>query len=300
MKDILVIADPVGSGKGDEQIAFFKALNLASLSDASIHVAVFCYESMSLSTADGLESDEFSLQSALAEDRELWWTEFIKDNQGDVSVSFEVIWEKYPHRWVLEHCKTRVYDLIVKTGHRSETPFYTPTDWQLFRKSPTPVYCVTNANVKTNKVVLVALDLMTTSDEKQRLNKALLEAAFQFSIQTASQLHCCFAIRIPTLIKDMELIDVAAHTHKVDKEAREKSQSWLDDYDIESSAIHIEQGTPWRVINSVSRKIKAHCIVVGSLGRTGVAGKLVGNTAEKVIHHAKTDLLVITPVAESE
>jgi universal stress protein E len=295
MKDILVIADPVGKGKAEEQIAFFKALNLATLSNAGIHVVVFCYESMSLSSAGGLEDDRFSLKASLVEDRELWWVDFIKDNQKSVSVSYEVIWEKYPHSWVVEHCRQRVYDLIVKTGHRSETPFYTPTDWQLFRKAPAPVYCVTATGYQAQKTVLVALDLMTASDEKQLLNRRLLETAFQLSVQTASQLHCCFAIRIPTLVRDMELIDVAAHTHKVENEARSKNEAWLDDYDIDKSFIHIEQGTPWRVVSSISAKIKAHCIVIGSAGRTGVAGQLIGNTAEKVIHNAKTDLLVINP-----
>ena len=295
MKDILVIADPIGCSEDDKQLAFNRAYELAMLSDANIHIVVFCYESISLSSVNEPENNSFSLESVLLENREHWWSAFIKNNQNDIFTTFEVVWEKYPHNWILDHCDTHHYDLIVKTGHRSETPFYTPTDWLLFRKSSVPVYCVTENHFEAKKNVLVALDLMTNSEEKQALNKRLLETAFQISVQTASQLHCCFAIKIPTLVKELELIDTSAHSIRVEKEAREKNQTWLDDYDIDKPFIHIEQGTPWQVIGSMSHQIKAHCIVIGSAGRSGVAGKLIGNTAEKVIHHAKTDILVINP-----
>lgn len=298
MKDILVIADPVNNSDGDEQTAYHKALELAVVSNANLHVAVFCYESVSLSASDKDNSGAFSLESVLVEERELWWTDYIGKTQGDIQVSCEVIWEKYPHAWVIEHCKTRHYDLLVKTGHRSETAFYTPTDWQLFRKAPVPIYSVTQNHFKARKVVLAALDLMTLDEQKQRLNERLLEAAFQLSVQTASELHCCFAIKLPTLVRDLDLIDVPAHEHKIEKEARLKSQEWLDDYDINDADIHIEQGTPWRVVSSIAHRVKAHCVVIGSMGRTGVAGKLIGNTAEKVIQHAKTDLLVINPLED--
>jgi nucleotide-binding universal stress UspA family protein len=40
--------------------------------------------------------------------------------------------------------------------------------------------------------------------------------------------------------------------------------------------------------------LKAQCVVLGSMAHTGISDRLVGNTAEKVIHYTKTDLLVVS------
>ena len=69
--------------------------------------------------------------------------------------------------------------------------------------------------------------------------------------------------------------------------------SLLDEYDIEAQCLHIKQGKPWHVINDFACELKAQCVVVGSLGRSGIPGKLLGNTSEKVVHQAQTDLLVL-------
>jgi universal stress protein E len=41
----------------------------------------------------------------------------------------------------------------------------------------------------------------------------------------------------------------------------------------------IKEGVPWKVINYYAEKINANCVVVGSMGRKGIAEKLIGNTA---------------------
>jgi len=290
MKKILVIADPCDS----KQIAYEKALKLAKLSSATLHVAILCYESISIDPASTDDADlPARLKEAVLQQTHDWWQQFLLNNQPPLTVSYEICWEKSLHRWVLEHCQQHHYDLIVKTGHRSETAFYTPSDWQLFRDAPVPVYSVNSSAFKSKKVVLAALDLTTSNEEKQQLNRTLLEQAFRLSVQTDAALHCCYAIKIPTLVKDLDLIDISAHIHKLQDKTWLAHQSWLDQYAIDQSLLHAKEGKPWQVINHFSNKLHAQCIVIGSRGKSGLAAKLIGNTAEKVIHHARCDLLVI-------
>ncbi len=286
MKKILVIADPFNT----EQIAYATALKLAHYSSSSVHVAAFSYESINSDD----QSAENNLQDLLLQHQTRWWEERIQSSSSELNVSYEVIWEKYIHEWIMKHCKENHYDLVVKTGHRSESPFHTPTDWQLFRESTVPIYSVCDEARKSKKNVLVALDIMTEDDDKQAMNKRLLEEAFRFSVLTGANLHCCYAIKIPSIVKELDLIDVVTHTHQQEDAARITCEKLMDEYDIESQNLHINEGTPWKVIASLSRKIQAQCIVVGSVGRKGIPGKLIGNTAEKVIQHAKTDLLVLS------
>ncbi len=72
----------------------------------------------------------------------------------------------------------------------------------------------------------------------------------------------------------------------------------IENYAIPAECIHIEEGLPWGVIFNLTRKLRAQCLVVGSMGPKGIAGKLVGNTAEKIIRIANTDLLVVSPEVE--
>ncbi|MGJ8687540.1 MAG: universal stress protein, partial [Spongiibacteraceae bacterium] len=260
MKHILVISD----SSDPEHIAFHKGIELARFSGAAVHVVSFIYESVNDYQYFFDRGDEpENLQGILADEARRFWLGYIDGQQLNMTITHEVVWEKYIHRWVIEHCESARYDLIVKLGRRSETLLHTPTDWQLFRDAPVPVYCATKSARETEKVVLVALDLTAKHQEKKDLNKILLEAAFQLAVQTNSALQCCFAIEIPLVIRGMDLIDVPARVGKLESAVREEASSWLDLYDLEQKNLHVREGKSWDVVSHFSRKLKAQCVVVG-------------------------------------
>ena len=57
----------------------------------------------------------------------------------------------------------------------------------------------------------------------------------------------------------------------------------------------LKRGPVDKVITSESARLKAQLLVLGTIGRRGARAKLVGNTAEKVLMLARTDLLAIKP-----
>ena len=291
MKRLLVIADE----QEEPQEAFVKAIDLAKKTGAAIHVAIFCYEPMAVLVGCQPARGEEDLKAKLIRHKEQWWHQFVKDCQKGLDVSHEVIWEKNIHKWITEHSQKDSYDLIVKTGHRSETAFYTPTDWQLFRDSLVPIYIVTKKRRKSKKIILVALDVLAKSSEKQQLNKKLIEHAFRLSVLADAVLHCAYVVKIPTLLKDLDLIDSDRYVQKVESDVQANFSSLVQDYDVPPDCIHFERGEPWGVLANLAKKLHVQCVVVGSMGRKGITGKLIGNTAEKIIHVVKTDLLVISP-----
>ena len=293
MKNMLVIADLVDS----PQIALEKAKKLAGVTVAKIHVVAFCYESLLFVTDD--KSSE--VKRMLISRTQQYWENYMQSSDFTETVTYEVVWEKDIISWLIKHCQSTHYDLIIKSGHRSETTFHTPTDWQLFRESTAPVYCVgdfpeSSRKKEKNGSILVALDLLTKSKEKNQLNEKLIESAFQLSVQMNVPLEVCCAIKIPTLLKDMDLIDVPERADKMKQEILSRANTLLDDYGIDGSQLIIEQGEPWQVVVNAARDVNADCIVLGSTGRRGVSGTLIGNTSEKVIHYSGCDLLVIPPL----
>ncbi|MCE9686442.1 universal stress protein [Shewanella sp. AS16] len=289
MKNFLVIADK----PGEPQSAFLKAKELARTSGAKIHLAAFCYE-------PGVDISDPEINGPLLKQRIMlelqnWWQGFIDTHAGEQSVNLEVIWQKNLYEWILASCQSHQYDLIIKTGHRSEGMFYTPTDWLLFRDAPIPVYIVAKEQFNAKKRVLVALDVLAKSADKQALNAQLLECAFRLAVQTDAELHCAYAIKVPTLLKDLDLVDPHAYAHKIMGAAQANMARLVEDYDISPDCIHIEEGEPWGAIARLAKRLHSQCLVVGSMGHKGLMGKLIGNMAEKIIHVTNTDLLVISP-----
>ena len=294
MKNILVIADPAEN----EQLAFAKALSMAKTTVANIYVVIFCHPD-SHAVTDKEDTEAGDEQQITIDNATQWWASYLDSNSVTTPATYEAVWEQHIHEWVLEHCQHKHYDLIIKTGHRSESLFHTPTDWQLFRKSSVPVYCVTPDPQETNNIVLVALDLMTVDDAKQQLNQRLLEAAFQLSLQTDCELHCCYAMETPVMLTDVELMNTPVIMEEVAQKTKIKMAALTKNYDIDEKNIHIEQGGTCEILTKLGDDLKVNCFVLGTTGRTGIAGKLIGNTAEKVIHQANKDLLVLS-AEESE
>lgn len=294
MDKILVIADKLSQ----PQSAFIKALSLAHSSCASVHIAAICYEPFA--ELNDSELDGNKIKNHIIQLHNDFWQEKINQHDSNLTIRLQVVWHKQLHDWVIEECKAHKYDLIVKTGPSNETRFYTPTDWMLFRDAPIPVYVAEARDHKCDKVVLVALDALAKSTEKQALNSKLLESAFRLAVQTDAKLHCAYVIKIPTLLKDLDLVDPATYANKIKLRAQVHMSALLADYDIAKECIHIEEGEPWGVLANLSKKLHSQCLVVGSMGRKGIMGKLVGNTAERIIHIAHTDLLVIGPDVDSK
>jgi len=290
MKHILVISDP---GE-DEQPAFFKALEFAQKSRGAIHVAIVCYESLHHFLPIGAHDlENNNIKSHVLQNREKWWQEFIQLHQADITVTYEVVWEKYLHKWVRSHCETHPYDLIIKHGHRSESLFHMPSDWHLFRENHIPIYVINEEHFKPKPIVLACLDVLTHNQKKLALNQKILANALWLAEQTQATLHACYAIKTPALIRELEVIDMPAHIHKMEGLARQQVPTMLDSYGINLENFHISEGVPWGVLTNLAYALKAECVVLGSMAHAGISDRLVGSTAEKVIHYTKTDLLVV-------
>ncbi|GIX04126.1 MAG: hypothetical protein KatS3mg113_1132 [Planctomycetaceae bacterium] len=54
-------------------------------------------------------------------------------------------------------------------------------------------------------------------------------------------------------------------------------------------------GTPWQVLHDWQQQHHPELLVLGTQGRTGMKGWLLGNTAEKVLQHTESPLWVVKP-----
>jgi len=58
---------------------------------------------------------------------------------------------------------------------------------------------------------------------------------------------------------------------------------------------HLLEGDPEHVVPDFVRENEVDVVVMGSVGRTGVPGFLIGNTAETILRQVESSVLAIKP-----
>lgn len=65
---------------------------------------------------------------------------------------------------------------------------------------------------------------------------------------------------------------------------------------LHDARVKIVQGEPPEVIPATAKELHADVLVMGSMGRKGLAGLLMGNTAERVLPRWPGSLMVVKPL----
>lgn len=281
MHDILIIWDY--SEGGEKLLA--KASSLAELHNAKVQIAAFVSEAFRNDTGN---MSQASLQETIE-------SVVSRTFSSDIQIDIEVVETNDVADWVIEAAKARNIDLVIKTGHRTETLFYTPTDWKLIRNLQCNLLIASPQKWRAKPVILTTVDVDCNRDKQKMVNSKVLQAASDWSKKSKSKLEAIYVIPIARAMKELDVVSANEVLHKNQKTMEQKMQLLLQAHKVEAAATHIKAGVPAKEISSVAAKSKADLVVMGSVGNKGLKGLLLGNTAEKVIHKLRTDLLVIRP-----
>lgn len=275
-KHILVITNI----KSDDLLPLEKARDIIHPFDASVEVVKFLHNNDPLDTS--IEQLEKSLSATVNE---------VFDDASEISS--QVIYSDDIAGWVVTRCQQTAVDLVIKTGHRSESLFHTPCDWQLIRHLPCPILIASHVKWKSKANILLTVDLSGNKTMHQKLNNLTLNWGETWSKVTHTELHAMYSIPIANTLLELDIVD--KHTVKQNNAAaaQQKMNSLLEQCKLESVTSHITAGPPARTIPHIANELHSDLVVMGTIGREGVSGFLWGNTAEKVLHHLRTDCLII-------
>ncbi|TWT49609.1 Universal stress protein E [Rubripirellula amarantea] len=194
------------------------------------------------------------------------------------------------------------YDLVVKTadGFSPAGRLFGSIAKSLLRLCPCPVWLLKPQIHGEFDRVLAAIDVDSLDAKHADLNRKILELAYSIAQRDQAELHVVGAWQI--WMEDavrrnagddaVELLR-KEHEAKVNKAIDELLQAPYSKSD--DVHLHLRQGTPASVIRSVADEIEADLMVMGTVCRTGVAGFLIGNTAETVISDVTCSLLALKP-----
>lgn len=287
MGKILIVAD-----LGPACVATPRGLQLAARLGHEVEVVAFTYVPLKAVGANSAQRENLR-KRLLAERESEVRTRIDKHLAAGQTAALSVVWEKNIHQWLIARCAQSRYAMVVKTGHRSESTVHTSTDWQLLRECPAPVLLVAKKKWHRVKPVLAAVDLASTKPAKRSLNHRVLKEARALAQALGVELEIIAAIEVPTLLADLDLVDAATYARKVRKAMEPRIAKLAATHGIPEAAFRCKRGTAEKVISSRAAAVRAQIVVMGTAARKGVTALVLGNTAEKVLLHLRTDVLAI-------
>mgnify|MGYP000748878279 FL=1 len=295
IKRIIAVIDPTK----DDQNALARSIDLAKKSGASITAFMtvydFSYEMTTMLSGDEREA----MRKAVLKDRELWLKDLVSPYQN-ININTQVIWHNRPYEAIINTVINDKYDLVIKGTHQHgalKAVIFTPTDWHLVRKCPTPVLFVKDMAWPAHGNILAAVNAVSENDQHLSLNKRIIKDA-QFLCELANaklNLVNAYPATPVNIAIEIPEFNPGLYNESVKKHHIESTNELSNEFNLTSDQCFIEEGLPEDVIPDVAKRLNSELVVIGTVGRTGLSAALVGNTAEHVIDSLDCDVLALKP-----
>jgi nucleotide-binding universal stress UspA family protein len=172
----------------------------------------------------------------------------------------------------------------------------------LMRKCPCPVWVVKEGDERYDRVI-AAVDPDQLDEQRNKLSVKIMDLATSLATLEQSELLVVHAWSLygETILRggvgriDREEIDRLAR--EAEAEHRDRLNTLLQKYELQDlrHRMLLIKGEAARVIPELAKTKRADLIVMGTLSRSGVAGFLIGNTAEKILHKVDCSVLAVKP-----
>lgn len=195
------------------------------------------------------------------------------------------------------------YDLLLKSrGHdpSAPPPPLTAVDMQLLRKCPCPVWLVSASASPHPRKILAAIDAGATDRAEVTLNRAIVDLALMVRDLEQAHLTLIYAWSVyahDVLHKRMSEREFAAFTDAAKHTASDALRDFVLTLGEHRHGVTpaLVEGEPHEVVPDYAEHHGIDLVVMGTVARTGLAGFVMGNTAERVIGRLGRSILAIKP-----
>jgi len=196
------------------------------------------------------------------------------------------------------------YDLIMKPAgseSRIKSVFFGSTDMQLFHLCPCPVWAFKPTHRAQLNKIMIAVDLLPSDKEKSALADKVLQWGNYIAGLANAELH---VIHTWEMFGEGTLRSRSVLANTVDKlveDEKQRHKKWLEDAFTrngllpEQVHLHFHKGEAKALIPSIVNDYQIDLLVMGTVGRIGIPGFFVGNTADSVLRQVNCSVLAIKP-----
>jgi len=243
-----------------------------------------------------------SLKELFIQERKVAINIFLREENASpdhVDVVFGI-----PFITIIQHVQKHGFDLVIKAaegkGGLKEKLFGT-TSLHLMRKCPCPTWILKPGRIKGYKKILAAVDPIEQDPVRGSLNRTIMELATSLAEIEQAELHVLHAwqfLEESLLVNRIGMSRQEVNTLvRQEKELHRKALEELLLQHPTSAArnSHLLRGNPGELIPKYTEENRMDLVVMGTLSRQGVAGLLIGNTAEQVINQINASVLTVKP-----
>lgn len=170
----------------------------------------------------------------------------------------------------------------------------------LCRHCPTSILVTRNKLSQWKRVVVALGGEPGSMHADDGLNAKLLRAGAAIASAVSSELHIVHAFSLNDgrgLSGKRLLVDLAEFTDKLRNEIKKEGDVVLDDsgLSLHQDRIHLLMGSPTTMIPEFAREHGTDLMVMGTVGRRGIPGLVVGNASEKIMNRVACSVLIVKP-----
>ena len=262
LSKIMVILDPTR----EQQPAFDRGLDSAHMTGARLHL----YGCLGTGQQEEASPDNTARFQALLQRC------IEKATSDGIETTGELEWAGDWRRQAVSAAARCSAAMIFKTytPHTEVERQLRPTyDSTLLRLAPCPVLLAKNQRDWKHRRVLAAVYPDAADDAHQKLNAKIISFMQQFTDAYGSEAHVVSAYQ--------------------DRNREPTCANLAEHCGVSESFIHVTQGSPAEVICDTADSIDADLILMGTVGRSGIHGTIVGNTSEQLLDRTGSDVLVL-------
>jgi len=209
-----------------------------------------------------------------------------------------------PFITIIRHVRKYKHDLVIQTAEGKsglKEKIFGTTSMHLMRKCPCPTWILKPGRIKGYGKILAAVDPVDDDPVKENLNREIMELATSMAEIEQAELHVIHIWQflaeslmfkrlgmsrreVKALVKQEKTLHQGALADLVEKFPTEVP-----------SLSRLFRGRPGEIIPHYAEEHGMDLVVMGTLCRQGVAGLLIGNTAEQIIEKVNAAVLTVKP-----
>lgn len=280
----------------DAALLLEKTRALAEATNAHLDVISVIYEGVvDLSVHDVEKNQE--LKTYVMQAEESWLADLVDGLVNHVkSVDTSIIWNKDEWHGIIDAATQFESDLIVKIANIEkgfDTVVHTPQDWNLLRHSETPVMLLKPSAWVKDPVIMAAIDAL--NEDQDELHKRVLLEADSLARILGGELHivCAYPLVQPWMGPSTVGLDFVKIQTDIEDTIKAHVKDLVNETGVSYTYLQIEEGKAAMVLRDLVEKSNTELLVLGTVGRDGVKGLVMGNTSEMILHHTNCDVVVL-------
>lgn len=196
------------------------------------------------------------------------------------------------------------HDLVLKGAYRGpDRPFLRAPDLHLLRKCPCPVWILSGETGGKSEHILAAVDPDPDNPVGDGVNHMVMELATSLARNDGARLDVMSAWYVQeestmrtgyVTMKEEEIQAILTHERDVSAARLATLTEAFDGFSDVMRVLHLK-GIAADVIADHAESEDVDTLVMGTLGRTGVAGFFIGNTAETILNRVTCSVLAVKP-----